>query len=955
VASTSEREGSSGDRAGPEPGFLDARSTADAAGGLRPLLIRSAAPSALGIEPGVLAAFAAKLGPLAIVDLETTGLSVEEGAELLELGALLVEPGREDVVTLTSLVRPRAPLPRAVARLTGLSDAELAEAPALAEVAPAFARALAGRTIVAHNASFERAFLSHYVDPALASATYLDTLDLLALTHPDAPDLRLESFTRALLGSEERHRALDDALDTARVMALAGKGSAAGEPRFAAARRACETFAPESPWLHLLAKPALAETPEPALPFVVIGESAEPPVPFDADAIAAALADEARGRRHFPSYRVRREQIELARAFVRTLAQGEVLLAEGGTGVGKSLAYLSAAIPFAMTSGERAPVVVSTKTKLLQDQLVGRDIGAAARFLGWPGVRAIAIKGRANYACQRRLDVVLAEGRERSLFPEDRIAYAVLEACAQTRAHGEIGTVPAALLRRYGPLRDLLRRSVAARAEQCTREQCAKERTCPLGRRRAALQDAHLIVANHDLLLRWPPDYPAFEHAIVDEVHELPDVADDVYALSVRPEDVLERIDEIFGRPAAPGRPRGVALLAASERPPDVDARFFRRELRAELAALGRALEPAAGEYGDVQVPDPESPRFADAASSARAAAERIDDVLARVPADDAASPALVRALADLREARRGLALAFEGAGPDAVVSFEDVVPPFDRWRLVVNPVAPGADFERELLGRMRSFAGVSASLFVGGDAFAALGDLDFEERTKERLVRVSVPSPFDYPNHMRVVALRGGADLVRETAMVIEELGRRLGGRTLGLFTSLRRMEDVADELAARLRTDGLDVIAPRRGSDDPGALVTRFANGAGVLLGARRFWQGIDIPGDALQAVVIEKLPFEVPTELRRRREQRLAEDGVSAFERVSLGRMLLNLKQMIGRLIRSEDDRGIVVIVEGRSDRAYFRRLREALPPGCEVVVTQFARLGKMLEEVGIHGGS
>jgi ATP-dependent DNA helicase DinG len=657
---------------------------------------------------------------------------------------------------------------------------------------------------------------------------------------------------------------------------------------------------------------------------------------------------------------VRREQIELARAFARTLAEGEVLLAEGGTGVGKSLAYLAAAIPFVMTGEERAPegrgsgpapVVVSTKTKLLQDQLVGRDIGAAARFLGWPGLRAIAIKGRANYACQRRLDVVLAEGRERSLFPEDRIAYAVLEACAQTRAHGEIGTVPAALLRRYGPLRDLLRRSVAARAEQCTREQCAKERSCPLGRRRAALHDAHLVVANHDLLLRWPPDYPAFEHAIVDEAHELPDVADEVYALSVRPEEVLERIDEIFGRPAAPGRPRGAALVAASVRPLDADARFFRRELRAELVALGRALEPAAGEYGDVQVPDPESPRFTAAASSSRAAAARIDDVLARVPAEETASPALGRALADLRDAKRGLALAFDGAGPDAVVSFEDVVPPFERWRLVVRPVAPGADFERELLGRLRSFAGVSASLFIGGDAFAALGDLDFEERAKERLVRLSVPSPFDYQSHMRVVALRGGADLVRETADVLESLGRRLGGRTLGLFTSLRRMDDVANELAARLRADGLEVIAPRRGSDDPSALVTRFVNGAGVLLGARRFWQGIDIPGDALQAVVIEKLPFEVPTELRRRREQRLAEHGVSSFERLSLGRMLLNLKQMIGRLIRSEDDRGIVVIVEGRSDRAYFRRLHEALPPGCEVVVTQFARLGEMLEEVGI----
>ena len=117
-------------------------------------------------------------------------------------------------------------------------------------------------------------------------------------------------------------------------------------------------------------------------------------MPFEPDAIAAALADEARGRRHFPGYRVRREQIELARAFARTLAQEEVLLAEGGTGVGKSLAYLAAAIPFAIEreeAGERGPVLVSTRTKLLQDQLVGRDIAAAARFLGYPGLRAIAI------------------------------------------------------------------------------------------------------------------------------------------------------------------------------------------------------------------------------------------------------------------------------------------------------------------------------------------------------------------------------------------------------------------------------------------------------------------------------------------------------------------------------------------------------------------------------------
>src|SRR5690606_18552118 len=143
---------------------------------------------------------------------------------------------------------------------------------------------------------------------------------------------------------------------------------------------------------------------------------------------------------------------------------------------------------------------------------------------------------------------------------------------------------------------------------------------------------------------------------------------------------------------------------------------------------------------------------------------------------------------------------------------------------------------------------------------------------------------------------------------------------------------------LAERLRADGIEVLAPRRAADDPNALLERFAEGGAVLLGARRFWQGLDLPGEQLQAVVIEKLPFEVPTELRRRRELRLKRAGIDAFERYTLGRMLLNLKQMIGRLIRSEDDRGVVVLVEGRTDRRYFARLDEALPPGSRVVVAQ-----------------
>jgi ATP-dependent DNA helicase DinG len=911
---------------------------------------------------------------VAVVDLETTGLVEDPEAELLEFGAVLLDPREGRVRTARSLVRPVRPLPRAIERLTGLSHSDLADAPAVAEIAASVASLLAGRTLVAHNAAFDRHFLARCIAPALERETYLDTLDLLSLTHPDAPDLRLETFVRLLLGSEERHRALDDALDTVRVLSRVGAGARAEEPRYRTVRRALESFAPESPWLALLGKEEFAPAADvsgdaprtqaigPAglqRQYVEIRESPEAPVPFDEDAIAAALADEDRGRRHFPNYRVRKEQIRLARSFVRNLAEGGVLLLEGGTGVGKSLAYLSAAIPFVMDrskAGERGLVAVSTRTKLLQDQLLGKDIPAAARMLGHADLQALSIKGRANYVCARRLDATLAEGREPSLFPQERLARAALMACARTRPYGEVGSVPGGLLRRFPSLRDLLRRSVSTRPEQCTREQCAHQKTCPFGQRRAALARAQLVVANHDLLLRWPPDYPRFGHAIVDEAHELPDIADEVYAVEVRPLEILDRFDEIFGREADGAL--GEALLpGAVRRQLAPEAVSWRRALHQDLVALGRQASEGA-EYGEVDLPPVLGPRWRAAGDLAAIAADRIELVCGelerRAPDEiDEGGTALERARDDLRASARGLRLPFEAAGRDQVAAFEALEAPFDRWRLVVRAVDPSDAFHAGFLERLDSFAAVSASLFVGGDAYAAVGELGIEERLAGELTRDSVPSPFPYADHMRVVALESDGDLIGETADVLADLALRLRGRTLGLFTSLRRMHEVAALLAPRLRAEGIEVLAPRRAGDDPRALVSRFGQGAAVLLGARRFWQGLDIPGPALQAVVIEKLPFEVPSELRRRREERLRARGEDAFGRYGLGKMLLNLKQMVGRLIRTEEDRGIAVIVEGRTRMRYFTRLDESLPQGVAVRVVGSEEILAVLQEVGIGG--
>jgi ATP-dependent DNA helicase DinG len=929
-----------------------------------PLTVARSAPDELRVDLDALGGFVRAIGPLAVVDLETTGLAADSGAEILEFGAVLLEAGDDSLTALESLVRPSGPIPRAVQRLTGLGDGDVADAPAIDALADAIATALEGRTIVAHNAEFERHFLSRFVSPALGALRYLDSQDLLALAHPDAPDLRLETFTRGVLGSEERHRALSDALDTLRVLSRAAVAAARGERRYATARSALEVFAPESPWLPLLAAGPLPPAEDEAAQFVEIPPSEEKRVPFEEEAIAAALADGERGRRHFPDYRVREEQIRMARQFARNLSGGGRLLLEGGTGVGKSLAYLAAVIPFVAertAAGVREPVVISTRTKFLQDQLLAKDIPAAAAMLGHDGLRAISIKGRANYVCGRRIERVLAEGREPQIFADDRMAFAALMACARTRRYGEVATLPSAMLYRFPALRDLLRRSVAARAEQCRREQCAGEPGCPFGRRRAALGEAQLVVANHDLLLRWPPDYPPFAHAIVDEAHELVGVVDEVYALEVRPDEVLERLDDLFGRPA--DGPGGEALLARGRRRASKsDARAWRRAVHRDLTDLGRSLADRAGDFGEVQLPPHAEKALPEAASIARGAAERLEtvaDAADRLAAGQVRggdeSAAIERETAELRAAAAALRGAFDGMGEDAVAAFEGLYDPYDRWRLAVRPVAPAGAFHENFAQRLESLACVSASLFVGDDPFAALGELELDSYGEAPARRVAVESPFPYGDHMRVVAFQSGGDLVSETAETLADLARLLGGRTLGLFTSLRRMREVAEQLGEVLGGEGFDILTPRRATDDPSALVERFsrAGGAGVLLGARTFWQGLDIPGPALQAVVIEKLPFEVPNELRKRREARIRAGGDDAFARYTMGKMLLNLKQMVGRLIRTEEDRGIAVVVEGRTNRPYFRRLDEALPAQCRVRVAERAELSSILAEVGIDG--
>ncbi|MGY8738170.1 MAG: 3'-5' exonuclease, partial [bacterium] len=211
------------------------------------------APETLGLSLDALQAWLSDLGPVAVVDLETTGLPDSRNAEILEVGMVLLDPDADRVGVASSLVRPSRSIPPLVSRLTGLFDEDVEDAPRMIQLRDAVREALAGRVLVAHQADFERSFLRRDVDASLGKARYLDTQDILALTHPDAPDLRLETFARMLLGREEQHRAFEDALDAAAVMSHIAVGAMAGELRYVEARRIVERHLPATPWYGLLA------------------------------------------------------------------------------------------------------------------------------------------------------------------------------------------------------------------------------------------------------------------------------------------------------------------------------------------------------------------------------------------------------------------------------------------------------------------------------------------------------------------------------------------------------------------------------------------------------------------------------------------------------------------------------------------------------------------------------
>jgi ATP-dependent DNA helicase DinG len=901
------------------------------------------------------------IGPLCFLDFEATGLDPKVD-ELIEAGAILVEAGAERVRVFNSLIHTGQELTPFIKRLTGITQRDVAGAPPLAEVAAALDRFIGEAPVVAHNAAFEKSWLTQAVSRRFANHPFLDTVEILALVYPDSANMKLDTFCRRGLGRGERHRALDDALDMLRVLVCMLVEARAGSPAAANAVAALTHFHPRSAWRARLEHTAgydFAARPEPAPGGTPTGAVLSP-VPFDKAAIAARLRDVEEVRKVLPGYELREGQVQFfEHVFDCFAAEGgsTVVAGEAGTGIGKTLAYLAAAIPFARHRREQ--VVVSTSSKLLQTQLLEKDIPAAAGLLGYPDLRFSVMKGRANYVCRRRLDRFLASRQAlgASLDPEEGFASALIAAFSSSAAHGEIDRVPTVLYQLNPSFERFAREVTSADADECRRQTC--ETTgghCVFRAARHRLEAAEIAVVNHDLLLRWPPDYPPLRHIVFDEAHELVEKADGAYARSAEGIELAHRLEEILGL-------RGAPPLAD-----DDETQLLARRALTLVSLVGETAR-----------------RIARASSEEQQFQFGRDELLIPRSGPGNEWKELTDAGLDLARALRDLSGRFRGGdieGEDTRARLREVLDeassvldhalPYPKsdmyvfrirglarstsvsWRFVATPVLPGDDFREHVLEQAETMFATSATLAVADEEDGAIRELKLHEHAGRRY-RVAPPiaSPFDYARNLEVIFIQDQTDqaaLVDRMARTLAIVSRRLGGRSLGLFTSRDRMVRVADLLAGQLAADGITVSTPAAGNTDPHELVRTFMeNPRAVLLGSRSFWQGIDIPGDALQAVVIEKLPFDVPGDpLLQLRSEVLFGRGSRVFGDYQVPRMLLRLKQMMGRLIRTPTDRGIIVLVEPRADKPYFRRVVATLPPGARHHLVRLDDLDLVVED-------
>ena len=931
------------------------------------------------------------------LDLETTGTDPERDA-IIEIGAVKFR-GDQVLEEFHTLVNPGRPLSPEIVALTGITDADLADAPRLADVLPRLTRFTGNRLVVGHGIGFDLDFLHRR--SILRPNQFLDTFKLATILAPDARRYSLRSLAYFLgFPPPVSHRALDDARTAHRLfMALFERALALrrelleelirhGErvdwPATEFFRQALREVARGAFTGAIGAQLAAKRSrPEGGPLFAVPADAAplEPEEvrrPLDVDQLAALLEEDGPFAQRFPGYEYRPQQVEMMRAVARALNEGRHLMVEAPTGVGKSLAYLLPAVHWAVQNGER--VVVSTNTINLQEQLYRKDLPDLERVLDLD-FQAVVLKGRSHYLCPARLAALRRIGPS-SQEEMDVLARVLVWLPNTPDGDGDNLFLPTARER-------AIWRDLSAEFEGCDLERCRffHRGQCFFYRARRAAEAAHLVIVNHALLLAdvavQNRALPEYRYLIVDEAHHLEAATTRGLSFEID-RAALRRLLEEIGRQRPPRSLTGLLgetvarcrkarldrqVLAKVEGfAQDVARSVDRaaRHLEAFFDQLEQFVEEERGGRGGryayrlritqgmrVQPAwDQVGIAWDGAATLLLAVADGLERLAGGV--GDLATLGL-READDLQAQLTGIARRLtEVCGqlnnfvfqPDRqMIYWVEIGPGSVPLSIHAAPLHVGPLIQEHLFHKKESVILTSATLRTAGS-------FDF---LRERLYaweadELAVDSPFDYKSSTLVylvddIPAPGQPGYQRAVAEGMLALFKATRGRALALFTSYSHLRATTRAIAAPLRQADIVVYAQGEGLSRNQLLESFRTTERAVLLGTRSFWEGVDVPGEALSCLAIAKLPFAVPSDPIFAARAETFEDP---FNEYAVPEAVLRFLQGFGRLIRTRSDRGVVAVFDSRLiTKAYGRVFLESLP-GPTVVRGPVTKLPKMAAE-------
>jgi DNA polymerase-3 subunit epsilon/ATP-dependent DNA helicase DinG len=903
---------------------------------------------------------------LIALDLETTGLDPATDT-IIEIGAVRFR-GKRVEGEYSQLVNPGRPLPAIITQITGINDEMLSQAPRLQDVLPDLEEFVEDFPILGHSVRFDLDFLGKH--NLFQHNLTLDSFDLASVLLPDAGRYSLVALAAALgVPLRSAHRALDDANATRQVflrlydelmqlpMAVLSEITRLGENTDWGAGWAFEAAYDQR------INQGEEDAPPLQMPdlFTKIEDDSSPLTsggdlrPLEIEELAALVEPSGPMAEWMQTYEHRPQQVTMLEAVARALSEGRHLLVEAGTGIGKSMAYLIPSLQWAHQNGQR--VVISTNTINLQDQLIHNDIPMINKALDM-SYRAAVLKGRANYLCPRRLQALRQIGTRS---PEEIRLLSKLLVWLSNEGSGDRGGI------NLPPQEAIIWSRLSADNEECSTEICRLETggLCPYYQAQTAAENAHVVIINHALLLadiatgnRVVPDY---DYLIVDEAHHLESAATNGLSFSVTEFDVIRVLRDLGSdRRGLLGR---ILDLAKKQLQP-AEASRVEEAIRGVSDHIVKGIELSRVLFGEMER-FLES-RFEGYGKSPYARQFRVMPGTRTIPEWEKIEIAwdeLRLPLSRIIEALRQLAEGLEGLGEHEVEAADTLAtgtriagrsleaiftnldqlifepeasqiywletsPNQSRLSFHAAPLQVGPLVQEHIWHKKEAVVMTSATLTTAGEfdylrrrlgaedaEELALGSpFDYESATLLYLVN-DIPEPSDRQAYQRAIE-RGLLALCSKT-----------NGRTLALFTSHRQLRRTAHAISEPLARQGIQVLEQTTGASRHALLESFKADEGSVLLGTRSYWEGVDVPGEALSVLVITKLPFDVPSDPIVASRSEMYE---SPFYQYTVPEAILRFRQGFGRLIRTRSDRGVVLVMDRRVlSKSYGRFFIESLP--------------------------